>query len=841
MQKVEAKLNLFFALMACLCGLAFLGSPELGALPFIAIFFAIFGLVFVDLLRWFSLPSPMAYLGLGAIAFYAINRFITIGAVPGEPQMIVVAELLVFVQSVLMLQRKNRRVYEQLAVFALLELVVAAIFNNAVTYGIILVPLAVVAVGSLILLHLHSTAEHAFAGQELIESNLWVSSPKSEQSFVSTAARLPRVGLFTIGPAVFLVTLVFFYALPRTTQESRRGLGGKAQVGFNNEVHLGQIGKMLLNPAIAVRLEANQRRTGERYDLMGDFYLRGAVLEVYNATGALDGTWGTYENDPMLRPRQLPPSPRNSPAVGLIAADDVVVNITVSPMQSDALFSLPPYHYDSSGPEVVHRSDRWLIERRRRAKLSRDSQISYQFATHAFRGGTQGRFLPRFSVAETMELAEPDFGEEESPAPIQEGDTKETPESDRLTQEERDFADALRLDREQSAANYVAICLAYDEDVIPSAARFAESIIAEMDEEVAKNPVKVATAFEQELLRGNRLQYTLDLTMETILGLDPIEQFLSIDRRGNCQHFASALAMMLRSQGIPARLVVGFNTDEYNGIGGYFVARQLHAHAWVEALVDEKWLKPMDLLYQTGTPQQYWMRLDATPGGGGSTEVAAGGRVSNVLDMAQEMWTSYVVEADAVDRRGNRNVAIDDMSSSYQLYYEWLKLKVSRIRAGELGAGSLAGRDLFSWPSAAAAILFSIGAVAFYYWVLPRLSTTHAIHEAGLVAARPSIGYLDEAFQLLEKLGFRRGPSQTPHEFVNRAVAGLQRPDGPPLAAPMQGLTSVFYQERFGTGAKFTDSESSESRGQQVNMALQLLRDRVLEENRVIANQEAKA
>ncbi len=47
---------------------------------------------------------------------------------------------------------------------------------------------------------------------------------------------------------------------------------------------------------------------------------------------------------------------------------------------------------------------------------------------------------------------------------------------------------------------------------------------------------------------------------------------------------------MLRSQGIPARLVVGFNTDEYNSVGGYYVARQLHAHAWVEALIDATWV-----------------------------------------------------------------------------------------------------------------------------------------------------------------------------------------------------------------------------------------------------------
>jgi protein-glutamine gamma-glutamyltransferase len=247
MLKVESKLNIYFALMACFCGLTFFGTPELGGLPFIAIFFALFGLIFVDLLRWFALPATMAYVALGAIAFYTINRFLTIGALAAEPQMIAVAELLVLVQSVLMLQRKNRRIYEQLAVFALLELIVAAIFNHAVSYGVLLLPLGAAAIGALSLLHIYSTTEEAFTRRESAGSTLRVSSIESKQSFVEMASPLPRLGFLTIAPAVSVVALVFFYALPRTNHESRRN-SGKAQVGFNSEVQLGQIGKMMLNP-----------------------------------------------------------------------------------------------------------------------------------------------------------------------------------------------------------------------------------------------------------------------------------------------------------------------------------------------------------------------------------------------------------------------------------------------------------------------------------------------------------------------------------------------------------------------------------------------------------------
>ena len=264
MRTIEAKLNIYFALMACLCGVTFIGTPELDAVPFIAIFFAMFGLVFVDLLKWISLPPAMAYLALGAIAFYTLSHFVTIGATPAEPQMVVVAELLVYVQSVLMLQRKNRRVYEQLAVFALLELIVSAIFNNALSYGLLLIPLGVVVVGALSLLHVVTTIEEAFASHDLANAALRVNSGESRRSFMIAAAPLPRIGMLTIAPAVLVVALVFFYALPRTNQESRRGLGGKAQVGFNSEVRLGQIGEMMLNSEIAARVQINDRRDGSR-------------------------------------------------------------------------------------------------------------------------------------------------------------------------------------------------------------------------------------------------------------------------------------------------------------------------------------------------------------------------------------------------------------------------------------------------------------------------------------------------------------------------------------------------------------------------------------------------
>lgn len=67
-------------------------------------------------------------------------------------------------------------------------------------------------------------------------------------------------------------------------------------------------------------------------------------------------------------------------------------------------------------------------------------------------------------------------------------------------------------------------------------------------------------------------------------GLDPLEDFVSVNKSGHCEYFAGALALMLRAVGIPSRTVVGFLVfpDEN---GGETVVRQSNAHSWTEAFI----------------------------------------------------------------------------------------------------------------------------------------------------------------------------------------------------------------------------------------------------------------
>jgi protein-glutamine gamma-glutamyltransferase len=100
-------------------------------------------------------------------------------------------------------------------------------------------------------------------------------------------------------------------------------------------------------------------------------------------------------------------------------------------------------------------------------------------------------------------------------------------------------------------------------------------------------------AIQQHLLKNYR--YSLEADTATLS--HPLEEFLFTRKTGYCEHYATAMVVMLRSIGIPARLVTGFLATEWNEYGGYFTVRQQDAHAWVEVYF----------------PLSGWITMDPTP------------------------------------------------------------------------------------------------------------------------------------------------------------------------------------------------------------------------------------
>jgi transglutaminase-like putative cysteine protease len=86
-------------------------------------------------------------------------------------------------------------------------------------------------------------------------------------------------------------------------------------------------------------------------------------------------------------------------------------------------------------------------------------------------------------------------------------------------------------------------------------------------------------ALEQWMARNT--SYTLDIP-PLPRGADPVDQFLFVDRRGFCEQIATSLAVMLRSLGVPARVVAGYAPGLRNPFTGLFEVRASDAHLWTE-------------------------------------------------------------------------------------------------------------------------------------------------------------------------------------------------------------------------------------------------------------------
>jgi transglutaminase-like putative cysteine protease len=94
-------------------------------------------------------------------------------------------------------------------------------------------------------------------------------------------------------------------------------------------------------------------------------------------------------------------------------------------------------------------------------------------------------------------------------------------------------------------------------------------------------------------INGADFYYTL---LPPPLGDNPTDQFLFETRRGFCEHYAGAFALLMRIAGIPARIVVGYQGAELTPWGNWYLVSQAEAHAWVEV-----WLQG-----------QGWVRIDPT-------------------------------------------------------------------------------------------------------------------------------------------------------------------------------------------------------------------------------------
>ncbi len=299
--------------------------------------------------------------------------------------------------------------------------------------------------------------------------------------------------------------------------------------------------------------------------------------------------------------------------------------------------------------------------------------------------------------------------------------------------------------------------------------RLAESITRGLENNYDK-----AAAIEFYL--RNNFGYTL--TLPRILPHDPLANFLFERKQGHCEYFASSMAVMLRSLRIPARVVNGFRTGEFNDLTSQYVVRASNAHSWVEAYF----------------PGYGWVDFDPTPAA--PIAVHNGwGRAMLYFDAMASFWREWVVNYDAshqqrvgegVISRGRH--ILDDLRGWGRRHYE--SLLNSARRAQHTVSDSPTPWSLGGLLVTAILILAANGRR-----LLRVLNQRRLAAQPERSPRMASTIWYERMTHLVAKQGWRKTPSQTPSEFV-RTI------EDPAIRQSVEEFTRRYERARFGESSE---------------------------------------
>src|SRR6266496_2327004 len=331
----------------------------------------------------------------------------------------------------------------------------------------------------------------------------------------------------------------------------------------------------------------------------------------------------------------------------------------------------------------------------------------------------------------------------------------------------------LRLD----PLNYFVASARYLElrdNLDPRIAGLTQGIIARAS---AQDGYDKARAIES-YLRDN-YGYSLDLKAG---GTDPLADFLFRVRAGHCEYFSTAMAVMLRTQGIASRVVNGFLPGEYNQAAGAYTVRESDAHSWVEVYFP-----------QTNS----WVTFDPTPPAGRMPRLRSGlsGYLSKYSEAFELMWFQYVV---GYDKQEQRSLATSLRTGLFDF----------RRRSLATASRGWALLPTIIQPAAAAIIGLSvlIGMVLvgrrvrqFGWWRGLEVWRTPQTDDH-------RVDFYERLSMLLEQQGLKREPHQTPLEFA--LASGVNE---------ARAITNAYNRVRFG------EEKLSESERKQIEQLLSRL------------------
>lgn len=492
---------------------------------------------------------------------------------------------------------------------------------------------------------------------------------------------------------VLLASALFFFLFPRLGvgfffPQTR---GNKSVIGFSTDAELGNFGALKTNPEVVMRVQF----PGQPDKAKEAVRLRGVTFDTFGGK-----SWTRQKE--YQRPLQWDGQRLRVPTVqpprdGLDKT--WLADIYLEPLSMDerVLFTPPR----ALSVQILDADFDYLRGQRRRVLAGTSGDLT-------FRAPGESALHYQVEVVEPVSDAE---------------------EVGRLRDQPADYP-------RQLAERYTKLPSGLD----PRIAALAEQLVGK-----ETTPFRKATRLAEALQAG----WTYSLAGDQD-DAKPLEDFLFGKKSGHCEYFATAMAVLLRTQGVAARTVHGFVGGEYNDYGGYRMIRQGDAHSWVEV-----WFADYG-----------WRTFDPTPPSGQLAPESAGllATMRQLVDNMELAWYQWIVEYD-LERQVElvRGIAAALRNLSAQT-----GLKMGGTRSEVVQDEAPAQRSA-PWSAAqklavAAAVLAAAGA-ALWWWRRSRRGAGPQVFDAQLESACQRLQ------KRLSRLGWERQGSETWTGHAKRMAA----------------------------------------------------------------------
>ena len=667
-------------------------------------------------------------LGLGVFA-YSVFSFMS-----GGDLVLIGAELLLFLLVAKLFGRRASRDYQQVYILSFLMLVAATVLNSEVSFGVFFLGFVVASTWALILIHLRREMEDNF----LVRHADGAASQPVQVSRLLASRRIVGPGFFAgtavISLVVFAGAILLFLAVPRIGfglffSKTR---GGVHLTGFSDGVRLGGHGIIKNDDTVVMRVEVGRGYRGRDAPWL---HWRGVAFDHYAY-----GEWSRSPEAPDTIKRQSSQhavvthhllydraSEHSDAELERRLGDALRQDIYLEPLGYDVLFG-------ASMPtafriDTGYRPPRWRDERNDEIRYPHSSGIKYTV------------------------FSRPD---PPPPAVLRAAGGPLPPGYGVYMQVPADVEDHLR-------------------DLALDITRGAHT---DYDKAIAV----------ESWLKSN-LGYTLEMVAPPG-GRDPVEFFLLQRKKGHCEYFSSAMAILLRIAKVPTRNVNGFLGGEWNEYSDYIAVRAGDAHSWVE-------------VYFRGIG---WVTFDPTPAAEEVAELGRGGdglldRLRRLADTMRFKWFKWVIEYDLERQLG------------------FLRRVGDFFRGGASKALGAKWRGLRDWARDNRVAAALVGAAVIAFGAV--LVLVRRRRRRGETAEKParrrerdpvSLAYL-AALKALGRRGLGRLPAATPREH-----ACLLARNGAPGAVELGELCEIYYAAEW---SGVPSDQAARARAQELASAIQ--------------------